>query len=113
MVLKEIAHLIRESSRRIDVVCRWGGDEFVLILPETSLEEAKSKAEKLRLLIAHYPFPRIYEDDQKEPLSVSVSVGVATLDHDKADPESLFKKADKAMYRAKHSGKNRVETCAK
>ena len=109
LVLKEIARLIHQSSRRIDVVCRWGGDEFILILPETSLEEAKSKAENIRALIAEYPFPRIDSGEDDKPVSVSVSVGVANLDHEETDPASLFKKVDEAMYRAKENGKNRVE----
>jgi diguanylate cyclase (GGDEF)-like protein/PAS domain S-box-containing protein len=109
LVLKEIARLIHKSSRRIDVVCRWGGDEFILILPETSLAEAKSKAENIRDLIAKYPFPRIDSDEEDQPVSVSVSVGVANLDHEETDPASLFKKVDEAMYRAKENGKNRVE----
>jgi len=109
LVLKEIARLIHESSRRIDVVCRWGGDEFILILPETSLAEAKSKAENIRALIARHPFPRIDTGAEGEPVTVSVSVGVANLDHGETDPASLFKKVDEAMYRAKQMGKNRVE----
>lgn len=109
LVLKDIARLATESSRRIDIVCRWGGDEFVLILPETSMGEAKAKAEKLRVLIANYSFPRIDGHDGKEPVSATVSIGVAGLDQDDSDPTSLFKKADEAMYRAKKNGKNRVE----
>ncbi len=109
LVLKEIARLIHKSSRRIDVVCRWGGDEFILILPETSLAEATSKAENIRSLIAKHPFPRIDSGDEDQPVSVSISVGVANLDHEETDPASLFKKVDEAMYRAKEKGKNRVE----
>jgi diguanylate cyclase (GGDEF)-like protein/PAS domain S-box-containing protein len=109
LVLREIARLARESSRRIDVVCRWGGDEFILILPETSIEEAQAKAETLRSLIADYPFPRIGAGPGDEPVSASVSVGVANLDHDETNPGALFKKVDKATYMAKQKGKNRVE----
>jgi diguanylate cyclase (GGDEF)-like protein/PAS domain S-box-containing protein len=108
LVLKEIARLVRESSRRIDIVCRWGGDEFILILPETSIGEAKSKAEKIRSLIANYHFPRISGDGEKEPVRASVSVGVASIDHTESDPGDLFKKVDAAMYKAKQLGKNRV-----
>jgi diguanylate cyclase (GGDEF)-like protein len=109
LVLKEIARLAHESSRRIDVVCRWGGDEFILILPETSVGEAGAKAEKLRSLIANYPFPRIDKSEGDEPVTACVSIGVAGLDHEDTDPRALFKKADGAMYRAKQGGKNRVE----
>ncbi len=110
LVLKEIATLMCDSSRRIDVVCRWGGDEFIVILPETGLQEAKAKAEKLRSLIASYQFTRIDKGSgPSEPIRTSVSVGVAELDSDEADPNVLFKKADKALYRAKQNGKNRVE----
>jgi diguanylate cyclase (GGDEF)-like protein/PAS domain S-box-containing protein len=112
LVLREIARIVQESSRRIDVVCRWGGDEFILVLPETSLKEASSKAEKLRSLIANYPFPKIGADDEDKPVTASVSVGVATLDHGENDPVALFKKVDGAMYRAKQKGKNRVEVYA-
>jgi len=108
LVLKEIARLVQESSRKIDVVCRWGGDEFVLILPETSIEEASSKAEKLRILIENYRFASI-DGEERMPLPVTLSIGVAGLNHGDGDPDSLFKMADEAMYRAKKAGKNRVE----
>lgn len=109
LVLREIARLAQESSRRIDVVCRWGGDEFILILPETSLDEATAKAEKLRSLIANYRFPRIDGIEEQDPVSASVSVGVTSLDHGDIEPTALFKKVDDAMYKAKQKGKNRVE----
>lgn len=110
LVLKEIAHLVRESSRSIDVVCRWGGDEFILILPETGIEEAQAKAEKICSLIADYPFPRIDSGaGDKEPVRASISIGVADLDREDSDPKVLFKKVDKALYAAKQKGKNRVE----
>lgn len=99
-VLIEIAEIIRNSIRKVDVLGRWGGEEFLVISPETNINGAKSLAEKIRSEIEAYKFTGI---DTK-----TASFGVTTyMDDDNA--EAIIKRADVALYAAKDSGKNRVE----
>lgn len=106
-VLKQVAEACRSSLRAIDVVGRIGGDEFLAILPETPLPEARVVGERIRLAVMERVGP-------SEP-AVSISVGIAALDTRKpaAGPaEALIeaqKRADQALYRAKAAGRNRVE----
>ncbi|MDH5361170.1 MAG: diguanylate cyclase [Gammaproteobacteria bacterium] len=100
-VLIAFSKLISDSVRKTDVVARWGGEEFVFLLPDTSLELAFTIAEKLRNKIAEYPFSQVGE--------VTASFGVATFmpeDHE----EDLFGRADSALYIAKEMGRNQVST---
>jgi diguanylate cyclase (GGDEF)-like protein len=104
-VIKEAAALIKESSRETDVVARFGGDEFVVVLPETATEGALSVAERIRERVRAERFLA------SDGLSIhqTVSVGVATLDpnrHKTAD--ALLKAADMAMYHVKATGKDGV-----
>ena len=99
-VLIELTRLIRENMRGADIFARWGGEEFIIMTPETSAEAAAQLAEKLRLL---------FETFRTEGLPVfSVSFGVAGFVKGD-DLETLFAKADQALYRAKEAGRNRVE----
>lgn len=103
-VLKEVSNLIKSSIRSVDTVSRYGGEEISIMLPETDIEGAATIAEKIRSVIDtnifHY---------QKNMLRVSVSIGVAEWDKElKQTYETLVSEADKALYRAKHEGKNRV-----
>ncbi len=104
-LLKELALIIQKSIRKTDIACRYGGEEFVVIFPETEKTEAKRIAEKLVKKIAEYPF----DFAENQPLGcVSVSMGLATYPHDATDFEALIITADQALYAAKTSGKNRV-----
>ncbi len=104
-LLKELALIIQTSIRETDIACRYGGEEFVVIFPETEKTDAKMVAEKLVKKIAEYPF----DFAANQPLGcISVSMGLATYPHDAADPEALICAGDKALYVAKESGKNRV-----
>ena len=96
-----LGKLIRES----DYLARFGGEEFLLILPDTSSEKALSLAEKLRQYVAQMPIPR----QGKEPITMTISIGVSTFPKNGKDWETLFKAADLALYRAKELGRNRVE----
>ncbi|MBN1614077.1 MAG: diguanylate cyclase [Deltaproteobacteria bacterium] len=100
-VLQEISRLVRENIRRTDHFCRWGGEEFIVLSPETSLVNAMGVAEKLRILIAGYPFEGIPRQ--------TVSFGVAQFRPDDT-LGSFVKRADEALYRAKGKGRNRVES---
>jgi two-component system cell cycle response regulator len=99
-VLTQVAALLRQATRGEDVVARFGGEEFVLVLPYCTLGDAVSKAEQLR---------QVVERARPGGLEVTVSIGVASLDSESdADFDTLFQRADVALYRAKGGGRNRV-----
>lgn len=103
-VLKAITAAVSETLRDIDVFCRWGGEEFLVILPETTLEDATVWAERARALIAGMN----HTGCDGKPVSVTASFGLATFNKQNADPVKLVASADAALYRAKESGRNRV-----
>jgi two-component system, cell cycle response regulator len=103
-ILRELASRLRCSARTTDLVCRIGGEEFVIIMPESSLAAACQAGEYLRACIAAEPFQAADET----MLKVTASVGVASLDEAHGGLEVLFKRADQALYLAKRSGRNRV-----
>src|SRR5436309_10327299 len=108
-VLREFAVRVRKSIRGIDLACRYGGEEFVIVMPETDLPVAGMVAERLRRSIANEPFA-VHKGDKR--LDVTVSIGLSTLEH-KGEPLSdVLKRADTALYRAKNDGRNRVVTLA-
>lgn len=103
IVLKQIAELIKVDSRGIDACCRFGGEEFVIIMPNTQQSEAYQVAERLRALIENHNF-----NIESHKIRVTSSFGVATQ-IEEIEIESLLKQADKAMYLAKQRGRNKVE----
>jgi diguanylate cyclase (GGDEF)-like protein len=104
-LLQEIARTVQESIRKDDILGRFGGEEFLLILPNTSLAQALAAANKIRALIAGHPFP--FAD--RQPLgALSVSGGVAEYPHHGTDATRLLQAADAALYEGKRSGRNRV-----
>jgi two-component system, cell cycle response regulator len=103
-VLRAIAGTFSANCRVEDIVCRYGGEEFTILLPNTVLHSAAELAERLRLAVEALPF--FYRG---APLCVTCSFGVANLRE--AIPPSILELADQALYSAKHSGRNRVEIC--
>jgi len=103
-VLREFATRLRRNTRGIDLACRLGGEEFVIIMPDTDLSRAMQVAERLRSCIAAETF----QVNASSTLAVTASVGVSTLERREDTPEALFKRADTALYTAKRSGRNRV-----
>jgi diguanylate cyclase (GGDEF)-like protein len=103
-VLATLGELLRGQKRRQDVVCRYGGEEFVIILAETSLEAAFKVAEKTRQLVADSDFRC---GDVKIPVKISLGVSGAAEHHPASDAD-LVKIADLGLYRAKQSGRNRT-----
>jgi two-component system cell cycle response regulator len=103
-VLREFALRIRRSIRGIDLACRYGGEEFVVIMPETDLAVAMVVAERLRRRIASEPFPI---QQGARTVAVTISVGIAGLGGTDS-AASVIKRADQALYRAKRDGRNRV-----
>jgi diguanylate cyclase (GGDEF)-like protein len=106
VVLKEVAHALRESSREIDEPARYGGEEMAVALPQTGLEGAYEFAERVRQRIESLQIPLL---DGDGTLRVTASFGAASLpDSAKIDKDALVAAADAALYRAKRSGKNRT-----
>ncbi|MGQ9898324.1 MAG: diguanylate cyclase [Acidobacteriota bacterium] len=104
-LLKDLSRLMERCFRRSDVLARYGGEEFVVLLPNTSKSQAALLAERLRRRVAEYPFAgRESQPDGR----LTVSLGVAVLPADTSDPKLLLELADRALYRAKQSGRNRV-----
>ena len=101
-VLGEFADRVREATRKVDELVRWGGEEFVLVMPRADLVSASAVAERIRAHIAETPF----EVDGSR-IEQTVSIGVATWDGAES-PSDLERRADEAMYRAKRAGRNRV-----
>jgi two-component system cell cycle response regulator len=96
---------LASNVRAIDLPCRYGGEEFVVIMPDTKLEDARRIAERIRVHVAGSPF-RVGGDG--EPLSVTISVGVASTVGAGDSAEALLKRADEAVYAAKAAGRNAV-----
>ncbi len=104
-LLKEFGKFIRTSVRTMDIVGRYGGDEFVVVMPETVKATAYHIAERLRCELAQHPLP----DEVTQPRSrVTVSIGIAEFPSDSGDLQQLIKEADIALYKAKELGRNRV-----
>jgi len=104
-LLQELARLVQESVRKDDVFGRFGGEEFLLVLPHTNVKQAMAAAEKIRGVLANHPFPFA----EKQPLNrISVSGGVAEYPVHGLDAAGLLHAADEALYEAKRGGRNRV-----
>ena len=103
-VLREVAALLHDSIRSVDVVARYGGEEFVVVLPETGQSGAVTFAERLREKIAEVTFGRVHGG-----VNLTASIGVASYPAgDTETVDDLFARADRALYRAKAEGRNRV-----
>jgi len=98
-VLQHVARVLQRNTRRSDFVARFGGEEFVVLLPETALLEGLQVAEKIRAAVPA----------ENLPTRVTVSAGVAAIPLQLDTPEELVAAADRALYRAKEKGRNRVE----
>lgn len=101
--LAMVGRVLKEGLRSTDIACRYGGDEFLILLPETSLAGAVHAVENLRRRIATTPI-----DVPGGPLSVSASVGVTAVEATEEDPSAPIARADAAMYDAKRAGRNHV-----
>ncbi len=104
-VLREFALRIKRSIRGIDLACRYGGEEFVIIMPETDMAVAAMVAERLRRRIAADPFAI---QQGTKTIAVTISIGIAALRGREDSAACLLKRADQALYRAKRDGRNRV-----
>jgi diguanylate cyclase (GGDEF)-like protein len=116
-VLKEFANLIKsELFREPDIAYRWGGEEFIVFLPNTNLEGAKKVAERIRKKVKEHIFNVTNEDGESVKLEVTVSIGCSSTEspdiNEKMESKEIVKKlqekSDNAMYKAKEDGRNRV-----
>jgi diguanylate cyclase (GGDEF)-like protein len=106
-VLMQLGELLRTNIRVADVACRFGGEEFAIILPQTGKKDAYLLCDRLRAIIEQTPFEG---EDVMPSGKLTVSSGVATFPDDADDAEDLVERADKALYAAKRNGRNLVET---
>ena len=109
LVLQKIGAILRESCRQSDTVGRYGGEEFVVLLPETDMETAQRKVESLRDLVARTP---IELGATGERVQITISAGLASFPHDGQEAAELFALADERMFQAKREGRNRVVAAA-
>jgi len=104
-VIVSLSDILKENSRKSDIVCRYGGEEFVLLLPDANLDRAYTVAEKIREKAERF----CLETESNKQLHFTVSLGISELSLEAENSlESALKKADDALYRAKESGRNRV-----
>ncbi len=104
-VLRELARRIRRTIRGIDMACRLGGEEFVIVLPDTDMARAYGIAERVRQTVGREPFP---VSSTGLTLDITISIGVAALEDADDTADTILKRADRALYRAKRDGRNRV-----
>ncbi|NLS03214.1 PleD family two-component system response regulator [Rhizobium sp. P32RR-XVIII] len=108
-VLKEFANRIRSTVRGADLACRYGGEEFVVVMPDTSPEVAAAVAERLRAAVESIPFQL---KSAEQALNVTASFGISSRLSSVLTPDQLMKQADLALYEAKNTGRNRVVAAA-
>jgi diguanylate cyclase (GGDEF)-like protein len=106
IVLKRVAEAIEKNVRMNDTVARWGGEEIIVSLLGTDLDDAKIKAENIRKKVEKLQFAEVPE------LKITISIGVASSENS-PDFDVLMKKADKALYESKNSGRNKVTIYSK
>ena len=104
-LLRNLSLLLRRSVRDVDLVARYGGEEFVIMLPETRKDDGVILAERVRSLVAQHPFEH---RDVQPGGRITVSVGVAAFPADGPGPSEVLVRADKALYKAKEGGRDRV-----
>ncbi|MBN2000756.1 GGDEF domain-containing protein, partial [candidate division KSB1 bacterium] len=108
-VLKKVSQELEMNIRRADILCRFGGEEFVIILPEIDIKHAAMVAEKLRTAVSH---TGIRGEENMPNKNVTISIGVAAFPENGEDGIKLLEKADQALYQAKKNGRNRIETAS-
>ena len=106
-MLRTLGQILKKSLRKTDLIARYGGDEFVIMLPETEKAQTRMVAEKICKFVSDYPFQGRETQPQGK---VTLSIGVATFPMDGLDGSSLINGADQALYQAKKNGRNQVSS---
>ena len=106
-VLKTIAEVIKREIREYDIACRYGGEEFFIILPQTKIKEAELVAQRLRSVIEETKIDITQASEKQRYINVTASLGVCGYENN-TEEEIFVQKADKALYKAKETGRNRV-----
>ncbi len=101
MVLKKVAKQMQETLRNVDIICRWGGEEFVVLMPAAEVKDAEKIAEKLRKNVKRLRFEQC-------PCNLTVSVGITKI-YEGDELHSVVERADRALYQAKHEGRDKVK----
>lgn len=104
-ILSRIADILKDTSRKQDSVCRYGGEEFAIILPQTDKKSAYLIAERMRENVERYPF---FQEEIQLQHKLTISLGIATFPEDAQTKDELIAASDKTLYSAKESGKNRT-----
>jgi diguanylate cyclase (GGDEF)-like protein len=102
-ILASVAGIVRDSLRVIDYAGRYGGEEFIVLLVDTGIEDAKRTAERIRSSVAS----KIHTFEANQ-INVTISIGIATYDNEREQMEDLIKRSDNALYKSKHEGRDRV-----
>ncbi len=100
-ILKKLGKILKDSTRKYDIVSRFGGEEFIVLFPNTNLQRARKVSERLRR--------NVENDKEMSKYKVTMSGGISTY-HKNDSIARMKQRADKALYRAKHNGRNRIET---
>lgn len=106
-ILRDVAFFLKKNIREYDLVARYGGEEFSVILPETGKQVARNLAERIRVSVSAQSFPFV---ETQPGGNLTISFGIATFPDDAKAINELVKVADRALYKAKENGRNRVET---
>ena len=108
LVLKSLGHLLLKNVRKTDIVARYGGEEIAVIATHTSVPTAADLAERLRQVVETSVMVPADDQEDRQAVTISVSIGVAGLDQQIVDRQSLIERTDEALYKAKQNGRNRV-----
>jgi diguanylate cyclase (GGDEF)-like protein len=108
-VIKWVAHMIASNTRSTNYVARYGGDEFVILLPETMCSDAFWAADRLRKIVAETPFCGLDNNGQPIQISITVSLGVSELTNDIFSVGAFFSRTDQALYLSKLSGRDQTQ----
>ena len=107
-VLREFALRLQRNIRGVDLACRYGGEEFVVLMPDTDIAISGAVAERVRAAVAD----RSFEIETGGELRMTVSAGIAAIENADMNPEALLRRADVALYKSKNDGRNRVSAAA-
>ncbi len=106
--LKGLGNLLFKKVRDTDIIARYGGEEIAILAPQTPVSEAGALAERLRQAVEKSVMVPVDEEEKRPPVSITVSIGVTGFDRQVTDHRILVERADKALYKAKREGRNRV-----